>query len=205
MWQPRQHARHDSQHRPHQCAQWLAIATLMAGMLFAGAGQAASFEVSDAVQHNDWQSVTLSRGAEDGSGERHFRAVENASYADATLSVNATPGVCDMPWLEVRVALEEKQVEDQTADVVPARLRVDDKTLRPSVAEFITERDDDGFYVHFYLNDRDELLNDMRHGRQLFLGFEQGERNPWYMTFSLDGADDAIGEALQACHRATRP
>lgn len=158
------------------------------------------------MDHDDWQSVTLSRSTESGGeDERHFRAVESTSYADATLSVNATPGVCDMPWLEVRVALDEKQEKGQTADVVPARLRIDDKTLRLSVAEFITERDDDGFYVHFYLNDRQGLLHDMRHGRQLFLGFEQSERDPWYMTFSLDGADGAIGEALKACRRAAQP
>ncbi len=187
----------------HQ-ARWCAIAMLMAGTLIAGAGQAATFNTSDVIHHEDWQSVTLSRGAEGGNSERHFRAVESTSYSDTTLSVNATPGVCDMPWLEVRVALEEKQLEDQTADVVPARLRVDDKTLRPGVAEFITERGDEGFYIHFYLNDRQGLLDDMRHGRQLFLGFEQGKREPWYMTFSLDGAGDAIGEMLKACGRAVR-
>ncbi|MDN6181033.1 MAG: hypothetical protein L0I84_08570 [Halomonas subglaciescola] len=198
-----QHSK-QTQRRPR----WLAIAALMVGAFFAGPGQAATFTLSDAVDHHDWQSVTLSRGDTGGAdqaagGERHFRAVESVSYSDATLSVNATPGVCDMPWLEVRVALDDKQAEDQTADIVPAQLRVDAKTLHQSVAEFITERGDDGFYVHFYLNDREGLLNEMRHGKQLFLGFEQGERDPWYMTFSLDGADDAIGETLHDC-RATR-
>lgn len=188
----------------------LAVAALVAGTLIAGAGQAASFDVSDAVQHGDWQSVTLSRGVENAvekgaeikSGERHFRAVESTNYADATLSVNATPGVCDMPWLEMRVTLEG---EEQTVATVPARLRVDDKTLHTAVAEFFTEPENNGFYAHFYLNDADSLLDDMHAGEQIFLGFEQGEDEPWYMIFSLDGADDAIGQTLQACRRASRP
>lgn len=192
----------------------LTVAALMVGTLIAGAGQAASFDVSDAVQHGDWQSVTLARGdargaenevengAEFESGERHFRAVESTSYSDATLSVNATPGVCDMPWLEMRVTLEG---EEQTVATVPARLRVDDKTLHTAVAEFFTEPENNGFYAHFYLNDADSLLDDMHAGEQIFLGFEQGEDEPWYMIFSLDGADDAIDKMLQACRRASRP
>lgn len=184
-------------------AQWLvAVATLMAGMILGGGAQAATFDVSDAEAYGGWQAATLSRSAE-GQQERHFRAVDTTSYGDATLSVNATPGVCDMPWLEVRVALDDATDEAGTADVVPAQLRVDERTLRPAVAEFFTEQDNNGFYVHFYLNDLAGLLDDMRTGQQLFLGFEQGEREPWYMTFSLDGAEGAVNEALARCWRAS--
>lgn len=195
----RQHAKRNAAH----VARRVVLGALVTGTLMAGTSQAATFNTSNAQQHADWQSVTLSRGSGD-QAERHFRAVENTSYSDTVLSVNATPGVCDMPWLEVRVALENQQEEDRTADIVPARLRVDDKTLRSSIAEFITERGDEGFYAHFYLNDRQGLFDDMRHGKRLFLGFEQGERDPWYMTFSLDGANAAIGEMLKACRRASR-
>lgn len=195
MGQRRQHAKHR--------VRWLAMGALMAGTLIAGSGQAASFNTSNAKYHDDWQSVTLSRSAEGGGeDERHFRAVESTSYSDATLSVNATPGVCDMPWLEMRVTLEG---EDQTVATVPARLRVDDKTLHTAVAEFFTEPENNGFYAHFYLSDADSLLDDMHAGEQIFLGFEQSEEEPWYMIFSLDGADAAIGEALNGCRAFRTP
>lgn len=184
--------------------QLVTIAALIAAMTLGGGAQAAPFDVSDAETYGDWQAATLSRSAA-GQQERHFRAVDATSYGDATLSVNATPGVCDMPWLEVRVALDDIPDEAGTAEVVPAQLRVDERTLRPAVAEFFTEQDNNGFYVHFYLNDLAGLLDDMRAGQQLFLGFEQGEREPWYMTFSLDGAEGAVDEALARCWRASQP
>ncbi|BBI47738.1 hypothetical protein HORIV_01590 [Vreelandella olivaria] len=43
------------------------------------------------------------------------------------------------------------------------------------------------------------LIADMRQGEQLFLGFDQEERDPWYMTFSLKGADAAINRMLTQC------
>ncbi|WNK19983.1 hypothetical protein P1P91_14330 [Halomonas piscis] len=186
---------------PTRAQRLAAIATLTAGMILGGSAQAATFDVSDAETYGGWQAATLTRSAE-GEQERHFRAVDTTSYGDATLSVNATPGVCDMPWLEVRVALNDAPAEAGAVDVVPAQLRVDDRTLRPAVAEFFTEPDNNGFYVHFYLNDLAGLLDDMRAGQQLFLGFEQGEREPWYMTFGLDGAESAVDEALARCWRA---
>ncbi|MDR5898704.1 hypothetical protein QC823_06850 [Halomonas vilamensis] len=161
---------------------------------------ATSFNVSDAQRHAHWQSMTLTLG-----DERHFRAVEDHSYTDATLSVNATRDVCDLPWLEMRVTLEEHQGNSDTLNVVPALVRVDDGEIRQAVAEFITQRGDDGFYAHFYINALDTVLTDMREGAQFFLAFEmstseQDEREPWHMTFSLDGADAALTRMQTACY-----
>jgi hypothetical protein len=156
---------------------------------------ATSFNVSDAQRHAHWQSMTLTLG-----DERHFRAVEAHSYTDATLSVNATHHVCDLPWLEMRVTLEEHQGNNDTLNVVPALIRVDDGEIRQAVAEFMTQRGDDGFYAHFYINALDNVLADMRRGEQLFLAFEQGEREPWHMTFSLDGAGAALARMQTACY-----
>ncbi|GAA3905144.1 hypothetical protein GCM10022228_14190 [Halomonas cibimaris] len=175
------------------------FAALIAGMLTGGNAQAAAFDVSDVATHGDWQTATLSRETTD-TQERHFRAVETASYSDASLSVNATAGVCDMPWLEMRVALKG---EKQTAALVPARVRVDDKTLHTPVAEFFTQPENDGFYAHFYLHHPGELFDEMREGEQLFLGFEQKGKAPWYMIFQLDGAGAAMNQALARCRRAS--
>lgn len=156
--------------------------------------RAATFNTQDVTNHGHWQSITLTLG-----GKRHYRAVETHSYADATLSLNTTPGVCDLPWLEMRVTLEQQQGESRTVNLVPARLRIDEQPVIDIMAEFITERGDDGFYAHFYLRDLESLMADMRQGEQLFLGFDQGEREPWYMTFSLEGADAAINRMLGQC------
>ena len=158
---------------------------------------AATFNI-DAVQpHNHWQSMALTLGS-----ERHFRAVETHSYSDATLSLNATPGVCDLPWLGMRVTLAEQQGESRAVNLVPTRIRVDDTPIIDTMAEFITERGDDGFYAHFYLSDLQTLMAQMRQGEQLFIGFDQQDSDPWYMTFSLDGADDAIARIQRLCDRA---
>ncbi|RBI65519.1 hypothetical protein DQ400_18040 [Vreelandella sulfidaeris] len=155
---------------------------------------AATFNTERVANHDHWQSMILSLG-----GEQHYRAVETHSYSDATLSLNATQGVCDLPWLEMRVTLEQQQGESRAVNLVPARLRVDEQPMIDTMAEFITERGDDGFYVHFYLSDLESLMTDMRQGEQLFLGFDQEEREPWYMTFSLQGADAAISRMLGQC------
>mgnify|MGYP003663516115 CR=1 FL=1 len=157
---------------------------------------AATFNTDAVAYHDHWQSMTLSLG-----DERHYRAVENHSYSDATLSVNATSGVCDLPWLEMRVTLEQQQGESRTVDLVHTRLRIDDKPMVDTMAEFITERGDDGFYAHFYLTDWATLLADMRQGEQLFIGFDQAQKAPWYMTFSLQGADAAITRMLGQCEQ----
>ncbi len=155
---------------------------------------AATFNTEDMASHDHWQSMTLSLG-----NEEHYRAVETHSYSDATLSLNASPGVCDLPWLEMRVTLEQQQGESRAVNLVPARLRIDEQPVIDTMAEFITERGDDGFYAHFYLSDLATVMADMRQGEQLFLGFDQQEREPWYMTFSLQGADAAIARMLVKC------
>ena len=155
---------------------------------------ATSYNVSDTQQHQHWQSMVLSLG-----DEHHFRAVETHSYSDATFSVNATHGVCDLPWLEMRVTLDTLQGSDTTLNMVPTLVRVDKHAIRQGVAEFITQRGDDGFYAHFYLNELDALLEEMGNGKQLFVAFEQGERDPWHMTFSLQGAADALAHLQANC------
>ncbi|WP_235825501.1 hypothetical protein [Vreelandella rituensis] len=158
----------------------------------------ATFNIEDSVQHMHWQSMSLVLG-----DERHFRAVETHSYSDASLSLNATAGVCDLPWLEMRVELDERQGKSRAVNLVPARLRVDEAIRHESMAEFITERGDSGFYTHFYLNDVTSLIEEMREGDAFYLGFEQGEQAPWYMTFSLQGAEAAIERMQAACHANT--
>lgn len=159
---------------------------------------AATFNVEHAEPHQHWSSMTLALGE-----ERHFRAVETHSYSDATLSLNTSQGVCDLPWLEMRVTLEQQQGESRAVNLVPSRLRIDDQPIVDTMAEFITERGDDGFYAHFYLSDLDTLMAQMRTGEQLFLGFDQNEQEPWYMTFSLAGADSAIARMQQLCEEST--
>lgn len=159
---------------------------------------AVSFNVEDDQTHDHWQSMALTLG-----NERHFRAVEAHSYSDATLSVNATQGVCDLPWLEMRVELEAAQGESRAVNQVPARLRVDERERIHSVAEFITERGNNGFYAHFYLNDIDQLIDDMSVGEQVFLGFDQGDEDPWYMIFSLEGAGEALARMQRLCRDAS--
>jgi len=156
--------------------------------------QAETFNVNATERHEHWQSMALTLG-----DERHFRAVETHSYSDATLSVNATQGVCDLPWLEMRVTLEQQQGESRAVNLVPTRLRIDDQPIVDTMAEFITERGDDGFYAHFYLGDMVQLIEEMQTGEQLFLGFDQNEQEPWYMTFSLAGADEALARMQVLC------
>lgn len=166
-------------------------------LLLANPALAATFNVSSTEPHGHWQSMALSLG-----DERHFRAVETHSYSDATLSVNTTQGVCDLPWLEMRVTLAQQQGESRAVNLVPTRLRIDDQPIIDTMAEFITERGDDGFYAHFYLQDMETLIEEMQSGEQLFLGFDQNEREPWYMTFSLAGADAAISRMQALCSAA---
>lgn len=160
---------------------------------------AATFNIEQPQTHTHWQSLMLVLGE-----ERHFRAVETHSYSDATLSLNATQGVCDLPWLEMRVALEQQQGESRAVSLVETRLRIDQQPIITTMAEFITERGDDGFYTHFYLSDMPALMEAMRQGEQLFLGFDQEGRDTWYMTFSLQGADDAIARMQSLCDAANR-
>lgn len=172
----------------------ITLATAASLVLATSMANAATFNIDNVATHDHWQSMTLSLG-----DERHYRAVETHSYSDATLSLNASSGVCDLPWLEMRVTLEQQQGESRTVNLVPSRLRIDEQPVIDTMAEFITERGDDGFYAHFYLSDLEALMADMRQGEQLFLGFDQEEREPWYMTFSLQGAGAAISQMLSQC------
>ncbi|WFE70506.1 hypothetical protein P8S55_12010 [Halomonas sp. M1] len=174
----------------------LVISTMAGATLWVAApfAAAATFNIEQPEAHGHWQSMMLALG-----DERHMRAVETHSYSDATLSLNATQGVCDLPWLEMRVTLEQQQGESKAVNLVPARLRIDEQPIVDTMAEFITERGDDGFYAHFYLSEMSALIDDMRQGEQLFIGFDQEVNAPWYMTFSLEGADGAIGRMQSLC------
>ena len=167
---------------------------LMAGLLAHQSATATTFNTSDMETHGHWQSLTLWLG-----DERHYRALEAFSYSDSLLSLNFTPGVCDLPWLEVRVELGERQPESRVANRVPADLRVDHDTLHSGEAEFITERGDSGFYAQFYLEEQALLVEEMRRGETLRLRMMRAEDDPWFMTFSLAGTDDAITRAERRC------
>lgn len=184
-------------HPLRSCSLMLATMVAITWMAATPSANAATFNTDEVQSHEDWQSMTLSL-----SDEQHYRAVDASSYSDATLSLNATAGICDLPWLEMRVTLDQQQGESRTVNLVPSRLRIDEQPVIDTMAEFITERGDDGFYAHFYLSDLTTLMADMRQGEQLFLGFDQEGREPWYMTFSLKGADAAINRMLAQCESA---
>ncbi|WP_163557798.1 hypothetical protein [Halomonas sp. NO4] len=173
------------------------LACLLTGLLAAPWALATTFNTSDIQRHGAWQSALLSLGE-----ERHFRALEADSYSDAILSLNFTAGLCDLPWLEVRVDLDERQAADRAVNLVPADLRVDHETIHSGMAEFLTERGDSGFYAHFYLAQQALLMEEMRHGETLRLRFTLAEENHWFMTFALDGADRAIARAEGLCREA---
>ncbi|MBW6392628.1 hypothetical protein [Billgrantia antri] len=173
------------------------LASTLAGLALAGPVAATNYNVSDAEQHDSWHSVVLSLG-----DERHFRALEQTSYSDSILSVNYTAGVCDLPWLEVRVELEKHQPESRVANLVPGDLRVDHETIHNGMAEFITQRGDRGFYVNFYLDNQTLLLDEMRKGETLRLRFDRGNEDYWFMSFDLEGADAAIARAERLCEAA---
>ncbi|MFY0989158.1 hypothetical protein [Halomonas sp. C05BenzN] len=172
---------------------------LLAGLLWAADTGATTFNTADVESHGHWHTLTLSLGE-----ERHFRAMEGYSYSDSLLSFNVTAGVCDLPWLELRVELDEHQPESRAVNRVPVDLRVDHETIHGGTAEFVTERGDSGFYVHFYLPEQSLLIEEMRRGETLLLRLMRGEDDPWFMTFSLEGADEAIAGAERRC-RETRP
>lgn len=173
-------------------------AVLLATLLTTASASAAIYNTVDAETHGQWQSLTLALG-----DERHYRAMEASSYGDSLFSVNVTAGRCDAPWLELRVDLGERQPESRVVNRVPADLRVDHETIHGGEAEFITERADSGFYVQFFLEEQALLLEEMRHGETLRLRLMRGEDDPWFMTFALEGAAEAMERARQLC-RADR-
>lgn len=173
---------------------------LLASLSSATLAVATTFNTANIEQHANWRSATLTLGE-----ERHFRALEAHSYSDALLSLNYTVGVCDLPWLEVRVDLDERQPESRAVNLVPAELRVDHETIHSGMAEFITERGDSGFYAHFYLQEQPLLIEEMHRGETLRIRFALDEEAPWFMTFTLAGADAAIRRAEAQCQAADTP
>ncbi len=172
-------------------------ALLLSLLLLGSAGaSAAIFNTQEVEQHEQWQSLTLALGE-----ERHYRAMEAASYDDSLFSVNVTPGRCEQPWLELRVDLGERQPESRVVNRVPADLRVDHETIHSGEVEFITERGDSGFYAQFFLEEQALLLEEMGGGETLRLRMMRGEDDPWFMTFDLAGAAEAMERARQRCER----
>lgn len=168
-------------------------------LALAGTVSATDYNTGDVRAHGGWHSLVLSLGE-----ERHFRAIDQQSYSDAILSVNASAGACDVPWLELRVALAENQAESATVNRVPADLRVDQATIHSGSAAFVTERGDDGFYVRFAVPDLDLLLAEMAEGDLLRLRMMRGEDDPWFMVFGLAGAGEAIARQRRLCDTAGR-
>lgn len=172
-------------------------AGLLTALLAASPAQATNYNISEVEVHGRWHSLVLSLG-----DERHFRALEQHSYSDSILSLNYTAGVCDLPWLEVRVELAEHQPESRVANLVPGDLRVDYATIHSGAAEFITQRGDNGFYVNFYLDTQPLLIDEMRNGETLRLRFDRGDEDYWFMSFDLAGAGAAIARAERLCEAA---
>lgn len=167
-------------------------------LLLSSPAFATHYNVSNVEAHELWHSVALTLGE-----ERHFRALEQHSYSDTILSVNYTAGVCDLPWLEIRVELEDHQPESRVANRVSGDLRVDHETIHNGVAEFITQRGDRGFYVNFYLNEFDLLLDEIRSGETLLMRLDRGDEDYWFMRFELAGAEAAIARASRLCAEAS--
>lgn len=172
----------------------LRLAAALTGLVLAGPAAAVQFNVAEVERHGAWQSMTLSLGE-----ERLYRALEGDNYTDAHLSVNVGPGACDAPWLELRADLGEYQPQSRRVNRVAADIRVDEKTIHSGQADFRTERGDDGFYVQFDLPEQPLLLDEMRRGEILRLRLMRGPDDPWFMAFSLDGADKAMDRMTQAC------
>ncbi|WP_235207490.1 hypothetical protein [Halomonas salina] len=175
------------------CLMPLSLSALM-GMTLAAPALAGSYNVDDARAHGDWHSLVLRLG-----DERHVRAIEQHSYSDSVFSVNATPGACDHPWLELRVELGEVQAETGTVNRVPADLLIDQGWVHQGRAEFITERGNSGFYARLVLPDTDEVLDEMRGGETLRLRLHRAEDDHWFLVFSLNGADAALARMETLC------
>lgn len=169
-------------------------------LLLAGPAAATTYNTSDARAHGGWHSLALSLGE-----ARHFRAIDQHSYSDAIFSVNASAGACDLPWLELRVELDDYQPESATLNRVPADLRVDHEPIHSGRAAFVTERGDRGFYVRIALPELDRLLDEMADGELLRLRLMRGEDDPWFMAFSLAGAGEAIARMQRLCAQSPAP
>ncbi|RTR04526.1 hypothetical protein EKG36_09050 [Halomonas nitroreducens] len=159
--------------------------------------QAGRYNIDAVERHEAWHSLRLTLGE-----ERHARAVEQHSYSDTVFSVNASPGACDRPWLEMRVELGEVQAESATVNRVPADLLVDEGRVHAGQAAFITERGNSGFYVRFTLPDTAAALADMRSGEVLRLRIHRAEQDYWFLVFRLEGARAALDRMHRLCRAA---
>lgn len=169
-------------------------ALLLGLLLLAGTARGLDFNTDAVRPHGDWHSLRLTLGE-----TRHARAIEQHSYADTVLSLNATPGACRHPWLEMRVALGVLQAESATVNRVPADLLVDAGGVHQGQAAFLTERGDDGFYVRFSLPDTAALLEEMEAGETLRLRIHRAPEDYWFMRFSLAGFAEARGRMQRLC------
>lgn len=172
-------------------------ALLVLGLWLAGPAMATQYNIDAVERHGDWHSLTLSLGE-----ERHMRALEQHSYRDTVFSVNASPGACDRPWLEVRVELDAHQPESGVVNRVPVDLLVDQGRGHRGQGEFITGRGDSGFYVRLSLPDTARLLEEMAGGEILRLRIHRAEADYWFLVFSLAGAGEALARTRALCERA---
>lgn len=170
--------------------------TLTAGLLTSTTSVAVDFNTAEQQQHGMWQSLVVSLGS-----ESHVRVIENSSYSDAMLSVNVTPGSCTQPWLEVRTSVGENQPLSERVNDVPADVLVGDHYTLTGRVELLTERGDDGLYLRFHDLDMTTLLQQMRDGQELHLRIRMTEdvNDYWFMTFSLEGAAEALSRMNQLC------
>ena len=170
------------------------LPSVLLAFALAAPAAAETFNVDDVRAHGDWHSLVLRLG-----DERHVRAIEQHSYSDSVFSVNATPGACDRPWLELRVELDEVQAETGTVNRVPVDLLIDQGWVHQGRAEFITERGNSGFYARLVLPDTDEVLDEMSGGETLRLRIHRAEDDHWFLIFSLNGADAALTRMETLC------
>lgn len=168
----------------------------LVSLSLAGQAQAINFNTGDVESHGRWKSLVLSLGE-----DRYARALDESSYADSILSINARPGNCQQPWLELRVELEERQSESKTQNQVPADIRVDQQPIHVGSVAFITNRGDDGFYGRFELGELTPLLNEMATGELMRVRMMRSENDPWFMAFGLEGAGQAIERMTRLCER----
>lgn len=174
----------------------LASLIMTAGLLTSNISVAVDFNTTEQQQHGMWQSLVVSLGS-----ESHVRMIEHSSYSDAMLSVNATPGSCTQPWLEVRTSVGENQPLSERVNDVPADVLIGDHYTLTGRVELLTERGDDGLYLRFHDLDMPTLLQQMQDGQELHLRIRMTEDvdDYWFMTFSLEGAADALSRMNQLC------
>lgn len=159
-----------------------------------GQAQAIHYNTGDVESHGRWKSLMLTLGA-----DRYARAMDESSYGDSMVSINAQPGSCQQPWLELRVKLEERQAESGIQNQVAADIRVDEQPIHSGNVDFITNRGDDGFYARFNLAGVSSLLDEMATGELMRVRMMRSENDPWFMAFGLEGAGQAIERMKQLC------